>query len=115
MKREIHYEWHTRELMARNHFRRGKDLIEPLRERGITLSPTQVWRLVDQTPERISLQVLVALADIFGVEVSEVITYTAADKSTQRRKTAQSGALPDIHGYRPVRARIVDEDDDDGA
>lgn len=111
MKREIQYHWHTRELMARNDFRRGKDLLEPLRERGITLSPTQVWRLVDQTPERISLQVLVALADIFGVEVGELVSYTAADKSAARRKAVQNGDLPDLNTYRPVRARIVDDDD----
>lgn len=57
MKREISYEWRVRELMARHHYRTSKDLVEPLRERGITLSPVQIWRIVDQNPERISFQV----------------------------------------------------------
>ncbi len=111
MKRDITYEWRVRELMARHHFRSSKDLVEPLRERGITLSPVQIWRIVDQKPERIAFQVLVALADIFGVDVGELVTYTATDARTARRRAVAGDELPDIRSYRPVRARITSEDD----
>jgi DNA-binding Xre family transcriptional regulator len=112
MKRDITYHWHVRELMARNHYRSSKDLIEPLRERGITLSTVQVWRIIDQNPERIAFQVLVALADIFGVGVGELVTYTAADTRTTRRKaTGTKDDVLNIRDYRPVRARIITEND----
>lgn len=112
MKREITYEWRVRELMARHHYRTSKDLVEPLRERGITLSPVQIWRIVDQNPERISFQVLVALADIFSVDVGELVTYTAANARAARRKTAVGADdVPDLRSYRPIRARITTEDD----
>ncbi|MFJ3395377.1 helix-turn-helix domain-containing protein [Leifsonia aquatica] len=109
MKREITYQWRVRELMARNHYRSSKELVEPLRERGITLSPVQIWRIVDQNPERISFQVLVALADIFNADVSELVTYTTRNAQTVRRIAA--GELTDLRSYRPVRARIIDDDE----
>jgi hypothetical protein len=40
------------------------DLIEPLARRGIGLSSSQVYRLVVERPERLSLKVLMALLDI---------------------------------------------------
>jgi hypothetical protein len=40
--------------------RSSTDLVEPLRERGITLSSSQVYRIVAQDPERISFKVLAA-------------------------------------------------------
>jgi hypothetical protein len=109
MKREINYQWRVRELMARNHYRSSKELVEPLRERGITLSSVQIWRIVDHNPERISFQVLVALADIFNADVSELVTYTASNAQTVRRKAA--GELTDLRSYRPVPARIIDDDE----
>ena len=113
MTREITYEWKVREFMARSHICNSKELTELLRQRGITLSPTQVWRLVTKDPERISFAVLGALCDILGVQVNELIVFTAADAPTLRRKAAGSPELPDLRDYRPVRARIVTDDVDE--
>ena len=114
MKRQIEYEWRIRELMARHRMRSSTDLIEPLRERGITLSASQIYRIVAQDPERISFKVLAALCDIFHCEASDLITYTAADARSARQKKAagDDSGIPDLRNYRPVRARIVVDDNE---
>ena len=113
MRRTIEYQWHTRELMARHGMRNSRDLVEPLRERGITLSESQIYRLVMQEPERISVQVLAALCDIFRVESNELITVTARDaKATRPERLAAGSGMPDFADtYRPTRARVIDDDD----
>lgn len=100
--------------MARAGMRNSRDLVEPLRERGITLSESQIYRLVSQNPDRIAFQVLVSLCDIFGVEANELVTYTSADLKTQRRPMAVGDKtdIPLLAAYRPVRARIARPDDD---
>lgn len=45
MKRQVDYQWHVRELMARTGMRNSRDLVGPLRDRGITLSESQIYRL----------------------------------------------------------------------
>ena len=111
MKREITYQWRIRELMARQRIRSSTELVEPLRERGITLSASQVYRLVAQDPERIAFRVLVALCDILHCEVNDLVTFTATDARTVRTKHAVGENLPDLHNYRPVRARILNDDE----
>ena len=111
MKREIEYKFRVRELMARAGMRNSKDLVEPLRERGITLSESQIYRLVAQDPERIAFQVLVALCDVFGVEVNEILTYTASDIRSRRKTAVGDRDIPLIEAYRPVRARVLRPED----
>lgn len=115
MRREVEYHWHVRELMARMGMRNSRDLVEPLRDRGITLSESQIYRIVAQDPERIAFKVLVALADIFRVEVNDLVTYTATDTRAQRPKNVAGSAaeIPLIEAYRPVRAQINRSGDDD--
>lgn len=115
MRREVQYQWHARELMARMGMRNSRDLVEPLRERGITLSESQIYRIVSQTPERIAFKVLVALADIFRVEVNDLVTYTSTDVRAKRPKkiVGSTSEVPMMEAYRPIRARIHDSDDDD--
>ncbi len=116
MKRQIDYQFRVRELMARAGMRNSRDLVEPLRDRGITLSESQIYRLVAQDPDRIAFQVLVSLCDIFGVEVNEMLTYTSTDVKTKRRPAAvgEGTEVPLLEAYRPVRARITRPEDDDG-
>jgi DNA-binding Xre family transcriptional regulator len=114
MIRQIEYQWHVRELMARMGMRNSRDLVEPLRERGITLSESQIYRIVAQDPERIAFAVLAALADIFRVEVGDLVSYTATDIRAQRPKKAAAGSaaeVPLMEAYRPVRARVQDAKD----
>lgn len=116
MKREIEYRWRARELMARHGMKNSRELVAPLRERGITLSESQIYRLVAQDPERISFKVLTALCDIFNVEANELVTFTAANatNATSKRQERAIASGENIvnftDAYKPVRARILDDD-----
>lgn len=111
MRREIQYHWRVREHMARAGMRNSRDLVAPLRERGITLSESQIYRIVGQEPDRIAFKVLVALCDIFGIEAGDLITYTATDTRQSRSKVVNAAAeVPLLNAYRPVKARIVSDD-----
>ena len=71
---------------------RQSDLEPLLAERGITLSSVQVWRLVTQTPERLSLPVLAALCDIFDVTPAQLIATRAENIPARRRAPAAATA-----------------------
>jgi hypothetical protein len=84
--------------------------LEPhLHERGITLSSVQVWRLVTQTPERLSLPVLAALCDIFECTPAELIA-TRTENAAPRKTAAAGAEVVDLAAtLRPKRARIQPE------
>lgn len=90
MKREVDYTWRLAELMAAHGMHNSTDLIPRLAERGIQLSRPQVYRVVHQRPERVSLQLMAALCDILGCGVEDLVTVTATD--VRRRKTASGAA-----------------------
>ena len=92
-KRNVSYQWRLREVMAAHGMFATTDLVPPLTDRGITLSASQVHRLVTGTPERLSLPVLAALCDIFEVTPADLIR-TAAENAAPRR-TATAGAAAD--------------------
>ncbi|TDB81054.1 XRE family transcriptional regulator [Micromonospora sp. KC721] len=52
----------------------ASDLVPLLAERGITLSAVQIWRLVTQAPERLSLPVLAALRHLRGQPAQLIAT-----------------------------------------
>ena len=88
MKRRVDYTWRLAELMAARGMHNSTDLIPLLVERGIQLSRPQVYRVVHQRPERVSLQMIAALCDILGCGVEDLVTVTAAD--VRRRKASAS-------------------------
>ena len=63
MARKLDYRWNLRQAMASRGMFATTDLIGPLAQRGIRLSSSQVYRLVAERPERLSLKVLMALLD----------------------------------------------------
>jgi DNA-binding Xre family transcriptional regulator len=115
MKREVDYSWRLAELMAAHAMHNSTDLIPRLAERGIQLSRPQVYRVVHQRPERVSLQLMAALCDIFGCGVDDLVTVTATD--VRRRKTASGTAPPAANvvelnkSVRPRRARVITDAD----
>lgn len=111
MKIQVRYQWQLPVLMARAGYRKTTDLIEPLADRGIVLSRTQVYRLT-RDPERISLQLLAALCDIFDVGVDELITVESQRLRAIRKRRVNEESPPLLESYRPVRARIVADPDD---
>jgi Cro/C1-type HTH DNA-binding domain len=109
MVRELDYRWHLRQVMASRGMFATTDLRGPLAERGIALSSSQVYRLVVERPERLSLRVLMALLDILGCSMAELIEPIAAVIPAGRAKTA-GGAEAGVGDLRPKRARITRTD-----
>ncbi|ALV41695.1 Cro/Cl family transcriptional regulator [Pseudarthrobacter sulfonivorans] len=111
MKREVEYTWRLSELMAARGLHNTTDLIPLLAERGIILSRPQVYRIVNQKPERVALQVIAAICDIFSCGPEDLITVTAADVRARKTGTGNSPNVVDLNRtVRPRRARIIDDD-----
>ena len=111
MKRQVEYTWRLSELMAARGLHNTTDLIPLLAERGIILSRPQVYRIVNQKPERVALQVIAAICDIFSCGPDDLITVTAADVRARKTGTANSPNVVDLNRtVRPRRARIIDDD-----
>jgi len=106
-RRKASYQWRLRQVMAERGMFTTTELVPHLAERGITLSASQVHRLVTGTPERLSLPVLAALCDILDVTPADLIA-TSAENAAARQ--AASGGGPAAAGpggiIRPRRARL---------
>ncbi|MGH3763936.1 MAG: helix-turn-helix domain-containing protein [Pseudonocardiaceae bacterium] len=103
MTNKIGYVWHLRRLMAQRGMFATTELVPQLAARGIELSREQVYRLVTGTPERLNLAVLVALCDILGCRVEDLIEPVAP-----AAKNARTPAVtPAERRPRPRRARIL--------
>jgi DNA-binding Xre family transcriptional regulator len=93
------YIWKLRQVMADRELWKTSELGPLLAERGVVLSTAQVYRLVAQAPQRLSLTTLAALCDIFSCTPNDLIEVTAAgggDGSEQKVTTKK----------RPRRARV---------
>jgi len=106
MARKLDYRWHLRQVMAARGLFATTDLIQPLGQRGIRLSSSQVYRLVVEKPERLSLKTLMALLDILGCSMSELIEPVAAG-GRARATEAVGGTNTGVGILRPKRARIT--------
>lgn len=109
MVAKLDYRWHLRKVMADREMFSTTDLLPPLKERGITLSTSQVYRLVVERPERLSLKILMALLDILDCTMDDLIEpVTGAGVATKPKKAAAGGtAVSDgVGDLRPKRARI---------
>lgn len=108
MAPKLDYRWNLRQVMASRDMFATTDLIGPLAERGIRLSTSQVYRLVVERPERLSLKVLMALMDVLDCSMEELIEPVAATKPARKAKASGEGA--GVGSRRPVRARIIGTD-----
>jgi DNA-binding Xre family transcriptional regulator len=66
-------QWHLRLRMAEKGYFQTSELVPLLAERGIALSREQVFRLVTQQPQRLSMDVLAALCDILECVTNDLI------------------------------------------
>ena len=105
MAARLGYRWNLRKVMADHGMFATTDLIGPLAQRGIRLSSSQVYRLVVERPERLSLKVLMALLDILDCSMEDLIEPFAPAGTTGTRKKA-TGAEASVGDLRPRRARI---------
>lgn len=106
-RRNASYQWRLRNVMADRGMFSTTQLVPHLAERGITLSASQVHRLVTGTPERLSLPVLAALCDILDVTPADLIAVSAGNVAGR----AAAGGGPAAAGHaggaiRPRRARL---------
>jgi len=106
MTAKLDYRWHLRQVMAAGGMFATTDLIKPLARRDIMLSSSQVYRLVTERPERLSLKILMALCDILDATMEDLIEPVAAAGSAHKPKKAV-GAESGVGDLRPKRARIT--------
>jgi DNA-binding Xre family transcriptional regulator len=106
MTAKLDYRWHLRQLMASRGMFATTDLIQPLAARGITLSSSQVYRLVTERPERLSLKILMALCDILDATMEELIEPVVAAGAARKPRKAVGGEAG-VGDLRPKRARIT--------
>src|SRR5260370_31027088 len=105
MAARLDYRWHLRQVMAPRGMFSTTDLLGPLSERGIKLSSSQVYRLVVERPERLSLKILMALLDILDCDMADLIEPVAVAGSATKPKVAGGGA--GVADPRPTRARVT--------
>ena len=106
MTRRLDYKWNLRQVMAGRGMFATTDLIGPLAQRKIRLSSSQVYRLVAERPERLSLKILMALLDILDCSMSDLIEPVAAGGRSRAAKAA-GGGTAGVGQLRPRRARIT--------
>jgi DNA-binding Xre family transcriptional regulator len=105
MARELDYRWNLRQVMAARGMFQTTDLAPLLAERKIRLSSSQVYRLVTERPERLSLKVLMALLDILDCTMEELIEPVATARKARKARAA-GGQDAGVGTLRPRRARI---------
>jgi DNA-binding Xre family transcriptional regulator len=104
MAKKLDYRWHLRRVMAQRDMFSTTDLLGPLADRGIRLSTSQVYRLVVERPERLSLKILMALLDILDCTMEDLIEPVAAAPAKKAKAAAAGGVIGEL---RPKRARIT--------
>jgi DNA-binding Xre family transcriptional regulator len=105
---KLDYAWRLREVMATRGLFQTTHLRPKLAERGIRLSDSQVYRLVADKPERLNLKVLMALLDILGCRMDDLIEPVAAPAAkTKKAASGDDDPGPGVGEFRPRRARIV--------
>lgn len=115
--RLIGYEWRLREIMAAAGMFSTTKLVPLLAERGVHLSTSQVYRLAAEKPERMNMQALVALLDIFDCtfeQLAPTVMLGADAAATGTTNTPEQGstAMNRLResGLRPRRAQILPPD-----
>ncbi|EID75015.1 MULTISPECIES: helix-turn-helix domain-containing protein [Rhodococcus] len=94
MTKKLGCRWHLRNVMAEHDMFATTDLVPVLAERGVHLSREQVYRLVTKTPQRLSLDTLAALCDIFDVGVEDLIEVAVTDEPGRTKASGTGAAAP---------------------
>ena len=101
MTRKMGIRWHLRLRMAEKGMFQTSDLVPLLAERGVHLSREQVFRLVTQPPQRLSIDTLAALCDILGCSPNDLIEVEVVNEQV-RKAAGERGAAPP-----PVRRTTI--------
>jgi DNA-binding Xre family transcriptional regulator len=110
-RRQLDFHWKLRQMMAAHDLWKTTQLAPLLRERGVELSAAQIYRLVTDKPERLSMKVLIALCDIFDCTPADLITpYVVSARQPRAASGESTGAAELTPELRPERARITGPD-----
>ncbi|MFJ5927566.1 helix-turn-helix domain-containing protein [Kitasatospora sp. NPDC092948] len=101
MMKRMGFEWNLRRLMASQDMYQTTDLVPKLAEYGVHLSREQVFRLVTQPPQRLSMDTLAALCGILGCTPGDLITVKEVRR--QVAKPAASGETVSAAEVPPAR------------
>jgi DNA-binding Xre family transcriptional regulator len=82
--KKMGFQWHLRLRMAEKGYFQTSDLVPLLAERGIVLSREQVFRLVTQPPQRLSMDTLAALCDILGCQPNDLIEVQVVNERVRK-------------------------------
>jgi DNA-binding Xre family transcriptional regulator len=97
MAAKLDYRWHLRKIMADRGLFATTDLVPLLAERGVHLSREQVFRLVTQPPQRMSMDTLAALCDILECQVQDLIEIIEVNQQVRKTGTGESGrSVPQV-------------------
>lgn len=102
----VDYRWHLRKLMGEHGMHATSDLVPHLADRGVAMTPTQVYRIVTSPPVRMNMLLLSALCDIFGCTPNDLIEPYVVATSRRARKAVGGSQQPAAGKGRPVRATI---------
>lgn len=94
MIKKMGMRWKLRKLMAAQDMFQTTDLIPLLAERGVHLSREQVYRLVTQPPQRLSMDTLAALCDILDCTPNDLIEIDVVNEQTRRAAEAGQYSSP---------------------
>lgn len=104
MSTNVDYRWRLREVMAQRGLFTTSDLAPLLAAHGVTLSDSQVWRMITGRPERLHLRVLVVLCEILGCAPGDLVETVAAAPAKKQVAAAGRAAMVDIVP-KPARVR----------
>jgi DNA-binding Xre family transcriptional regulator len=115
-QRRIGYQWKLRSVMAQRNLWKTTELMPLLKARGISLSESQVYRLVTGTPERIPARTFAALCDILECTPNDLFEpfvemRAAATANAPKRSEALGIAAPGDSISHRVRLGRVEDDE----
>src|SRR6059058_3691204 len=103
MIRKMGIDWQLRIRMAEKGMFQTTELVPLLAERGVHLSREQVFRLVTQTPQRLSMDTLAALCDILQVSPNDLIEVKVVNAQARKTGTADRSAKPSARDRKSTR------------
>lgn len=96
MTRKMGIRWQLRLRMAEKGMFQTSDLVPLLAGRGVSLSREQVFRLVTQPPQRLSMDTLAALCDILECSPNDLIEVEVASEQVRKAAGQRGAAAPPV-------------------
>ena len=101
----LDFDWNLRRIMADHGMFQTTELQPLLQQHGVALSREQVYRLVTQKPQRLSMDVLMALCAALSCHPGDLIQTRPAEATVKKAVGAEQTRIS-IGDLRPHPARI---------